>query len=113
MRDRTLGVVLTIIVVFLFAVPGLACMCIGLSSFFLYYFGSDPLAMGQGESNIVGMFSVCIGFFLILITIIIGYLLLHRKAETPPIGPNVPLPPTSPSTSVPPSNPDDPLPATI
>jgi len=113
MRDRTLGVILTIIVVFLFAVPGLACMCLGLSSFFLYYFGYDPLDMGQGWSNTVGMFGVCIGFFLILMTIIIGYFLLHRKTKTPPTSPNVPLPPMSPDKSVPPSNPDEPLPPTI
>jgi hypothetical protein len=113
MRDHSLAVIFTIIFVFLLGVPGLACLCLGLSNFFIYYGFNNPMQISAGWSNIVGMFGVCIGFFLILITIIAGYFLLHRKAETPPTSPNLPLPPTSPSLSVPPSNPDEPLPPTI
>lgn len=96
MRDRTLGVIFTILVIFIFGIPGVSFLCFGLT-FFLVELGV-PLNLTQGWStalNLLGLSGLCIGFFLILITIIASYFLLHRRAETPAAKPMGPLPLTS------------------
>jgi hypothetical protein len=115
MRDRTLGVIFTIIVVFLLGVPGLACMCLGLSSFLFYPVLRDQGGISAAWTNTFGAFGLCAGFFLVLITIVISYLLLHRKPETTAVIPAAPTTPTTPTSSekpAPPTNPDEPLPPT-
>jgi TRAP-type C4-dicarboxylate transport system permease small subunit len=112
MRDRTLGVIFTVLVVFLFGIPGVACMCLGLSSF-LFSAGLNGQGISYGWTTAFGAFGLCIGFFLVLITIVISYLLLHRKPETPAMVPVAPIQPISTEKPTPPTNPDDPLPPTI
>lgn len=113
MRDRTLGVIFTVIIVLLFGIPGLACMCLGLSSFMIYPIIKSQTTLSPAWTSTAGAFGLCIGFFLVLITVVISYLLLHRKQETPAIVPVQPTPPTPVETTPPPSNPDEPLPPTI
>jgi hypothetical protein len=118
MRDRTVGVILTIIVILLFGLPGIACMCVG-SSLYLIEIGT-PLNLTQGGStayNLTGFAGLCVGFFLVLITIVISYLLLHRRAEPSAVVPAavVPAAPVTPTTSdkpTPPPSSDEPLPPT-
>ncbi len=112
MRDRTLGVIFTIIVVFLLGVPGLTCMCLGLSSFLFYPFLRDQAGISPAWTNTFGAFGLCAGFFLVLITIVISYLLLHRKPETTAVVPVAPTTPTSSEKPTPPPSSDEPLPPT-
>jgi hypothetical protein len=95
MRNRTLGVILTILVIFLLGLPGVAFMCSGLT-FFIIELGV-PLNLTQGWSTALNLLSIsglCVGFLLVLITIIASYFLLHQKVKTPPVKPTEPLPPT-------------------
>lgn len=119
MRDRTLGVILTLIVVFLIGVPGLACMCFGLLGFISYPFINSQTGITPAWINTAGAAALCLGFFLVLIAVVISYLLLHRRAETPamvpvqPTPPPVSSPPAPPPANdqpAPPSNPDEPIP---
>jgi hypothetical protein len=112
MRDRTLGVIFTIIVVFLFGLPGLACMCLGLSSFIFYPILNNQAGISPAWTNTFGAFGLCVGFFLVVISVVISYLLLHQKPETPPAKPPEPMPPATVDQPAPPSNPDEPLPPT-
>lgn len=138
MRDRTLAVILTIVAILLLGFPGLVFLCLGLIDFIVFYgfnvpfIGNTPLWV-----NILGAIGVCLGFFLLAITIIAAYFLLRRPVETlhpgpiapappavppppvPPIEPAAPAPPvdeeppaqpTEPEPPSPPSNPDEPLP---
>ncbi len=113
MRDRTLGVIFTVLIIFLLGIPGVACMCLGLSSFLFYPILNNQGGISPVWTNTFGAFGLCIGFFLVLITIVISYLLLHRKPETLPMKAVEPIPATSIDKPAPPSNPDDPLPPTI
>jgi hypothetical protein len=112
MRDRTLGVIFTIIVVFLFGVPGLACMCLGFSSFLFYPILRDQGGISPAWTNSFGALGLCAGIFLILITIVISYLLLHRKPETLAVQPIEPIPAKSMDKPTPPPSSDEPLPPT-
>ncbi len=113
MRDRTLGVILSLLVIFLFGIPGIACMCLGLSSFLFYPVLNNQAGITPFWTNAFGAAGLCIGFFLVLITIVISYLLLHRKPETLAVQPAAPMPATISEKPAPPTNPDDPLPPTI
>ncbi len=112
MRDRTLGVIFTILVIFLFGIPGVACMCLGLSGF-LFSGGLNSQGISYGWTTAFGATGLCIGFFLVLITIVISYLLLHRKPEPLPVKAVEPIPSQSTDKPAPPTNPDEPLPPTI
>ena len=113
MRDRTLGVILSILVIFLFGIPGIACMCLGLSSFLFYPVLNSQSGITPVWTNAFGATGLCIGFFLVLITIVISYLLLHRKPEPQPVKALEPIPSQSTDKPAPPTNPDEPLPPTI
>jgi hypothetical protein len=111
MRDRTLGIILTILVVFLIGIPGITCMGIGLTLYLVEL--GVPLNLTQGGStayNITGFSGLCIGFFLLLITILISYLLLHRKPETTAVIPTAPATALTPATPAPPVSTDQPAP---
>jgi hypothetical protein len=115
MRDRTLAIVLTCLVVFVFGVPGLGLICLGSTSFLIYVFNS-PLNLSSGWAttfSLFGLSGICIGFFLVLITILISYLLLHRKSDFEPIKPAPPLPTEKPTQPIDAPKPDEPLPPTI
>lgn len=113
MRDRTLGVIFTVLVVFLFGLPGIACLCLGISSFLLYPVLNSQAGISPAWTNSFGALGLCIGFFLLVITIVISYLLLRRKPETTAVVPATPIPPASSDKPAPPTNPDEPLPPTI
>jgi hypothetical protein len=112
MRDRTLGVILTVVVILLFGLPGLACMCLGLSSFLFYPLLNNQAGVSPVWTNTFGAFGLCAGFILVLLTILISYLLLHRKPETTAVIPAAPITPVSSDKPTPPTNPDEPLPPT-
>ena len=78
MRDRTLAIVLTVVAVLLFACPGLAFLCFGLTDFIVFYGFNNPFDVTTGFSNTVGVLGVGIGFFLIVITVILGIFLLRK-----------------------------------
>jgi hypothetical protein len=113
MRDRSLGIILTLVVIFLFGVPGLACLCLGLSSFLLYPFINSQTTLSPAWTNTAGAFGLCVGFFLVLITVVISYLLLHRREETKAVVPVQPAQSTSSDKPEPPTNPDEPIPPTM
>jgi hypothetical protein len=111
MRDRTLAVILTIVAILLLGFPGLVFLCLGLIDFIVFYgfnvpfIGNTPLWV-----NVLGAIGVCLGFFLLAITIIAAYFLLRRPVETLPPIPNVPPPPTPPTHPEPPAEPASPAP---
>jgi hypothetical protein len=110
MRDRTLAIIFTVVVVILLGFPGLAFLCFGLADFFVFYGFNNPFDVTTGFSNTLGILGVCIGFFLIIITIIAGFFLLRKKTELPPMRPEEPIPPSSPNVPPTPMSPDQPLP---
>ena len=103
MRDRTLAVILTVAAVILLGFPGLAFLCLGLTDFIVFYGFDNPFSVTAGFSNIIGILGLCIGVFLLLITILAGFFMLRRKADLPAPIPVVPTPPTSPDEPLPPS----------
>jgi hypothetical protein len=103
MRDRTLAVILTVAVVILLGFPGLAFLCLGLTDFIVFYGFNNPFSVTAGFSNIIGVLGLCIGLFLIIITILAGFFMLRRKAGLPAPIPVVPAPPLSPDEPIPPS----------
>ncbi len=57
MRDRTLAIVLTCLVVFVFGVPGLGLICLGSTSFLIYVFNS-PLNLSSGWATTFSLFGL-------------------------------------------------------
>jgi len=124
MQNRTLAIILSLLVIFFIGIPGLGLLCVGSTSFMLYIF-SNPLNIQSGWAGafgFVGLSGLCIGFIMVLITIIVSYLLLHRKPEyieTKPVvatpTPTIvePVQQTSTEKPAPPTTPDEPLPPTI
>ena len=113
MRDRSLGVIFTVLVVVLFGLPGIACLCLGLSSFLFNPVLNSQAGISPAWTNSFGVFGLCIGFFLLVITIVISYLLLRRRPETTALVPATPITPASSDKPAPPTNPDEPLPPPI
>jgi hypothetical protein len=114
MRDRSLAIILTVVAVILFGCPGLTVFCLGITGFIVYYSNGYPnYNVSPAWVNGFGTLGICIGIFLIVITIIAGFFLLRKKTEIPPIKSDQPLPPTNPDQPLPPTNPDDPLPPSI
>ncbi len=115
MRDRTWAILLTVVVVLLLGVPGLGFMCLGLTGFILSIFRTSMnLAPGWTSAfNLVGLSGVCIGLILVAITVIISYLLLHRREDFNTVKPVEPIPPKNiEPPAPPPPAPDEPLPPT-
>jgi hypothetical protein len=111
MRDRTLAVIITIVAVVLIGFPGLAFLCLGVIDFIVYYGFNVPfLGNTPVWVNVLGSIGVCLGLFLLAITIIASYFLLRRPSETLPSIPSAPAPPAEPDQPASPSNPEDPLP---
>ena len=113
MQNRTAAVIITIVAILLCGCPGLAALCVGLSSFVFqagqfYIFSSD-----QNINLGAGFGVLCAGMVMILVTVLVSFFVLRKKKETLPIVPEEPLPPTSPDQPLPPTSPDEPLPPTI
>jgi TRAP-type C4-dicarboxylate transport system permease small subunit len=104
MRDRSLAIILTVIAVLLFGCPGLTVLCLGITGFIVFYStGYQSYNVSPGWVNTFGVLGLCIGVFLIVITIIAAFFLLRRKTDTLPITPIEPIPPTKPDEPIPPS----------
>ncbi len=103
MRDRTLAVILTVAAVILLGFPGLAFLCFGLTDFIVFYGFNNPFSVTTGFSNLIGTLGLCVGFFLIVITILAGIFLLRRRADLPAPIYEAPIPPTKPDEPIPPS----------
>ncbi|GEM_PF-1154954 len=102
MRDRTLAVILTIVAILLLGFPGLAFLCLGLLDFIVFYgFNAQPLGNSPLLANTLGTIGVCLGFFLLVITILAAYFLLRRPVGTYPTKPTAPAPPAPPAPSTP------------
>jgi hypothetical protein len=104
MRDRSLAIVLTVVAILLFGCPGLTVFCLGITGFIVFYStGYQYNNVSPSWVNAFGTLGICVGIFLIIITIIACFFLLRRKAEIPPTIPTSPLPPTGPDEPIPPS----------
>jgi hypothetical protein len=110
MRDRTVGVILTVVVILLLGVPGIACVCLGLTSFMFYPLLNNQAGISPVWTNTFGAFGLCAGFILLLLTILISYLLLHRKPESTAMVPATPTAPINSDEPTPPPSSDEPLP---
>ena len=111
MRDRTLAVIITIVAVVLVGFPGLAFLCLGVIDFIVYYGFNVPfLGNTPVWVNVLGSIGVCLGLFLLAITIVAAYFLLRRPSDTQPPMPSAPVPPEEPEPPVSPSKPEEPLP---
>ena len=103
MQDRSLAIIVTIILVILLALPGLAFLCVGLTDFIVYYGFQNPFNVSAGFANLLGFGGLCVGAALIIITIVAGFFMLRRKTDLPPKMPDQPNPPTQPDEPIPPS----------
>ncbi len=114
MQDRTWAIIFTVVVVLLLGVPGLGFLCLGLTGFILSIFRvSMNLAPGWTSAfNLLGFSGICVGIILVAITVIISYLLLHRRENTKMVKPVEPAPPVTIEPPAPPPGPDEPLPPT-
>jgi uncharacterized membrane protein len=105
MRDRSLAIILTVVAVLLLGCPGLTVLCLGITGFAVYYSSGYPYYnVSPAWVNIFGSLGICVGIFLIVITIIAGFFLLRKKTEIPPTKSDQPLPPTNPDEPLPPSS---------
>jgi hypothetical protein len=99
MENRTAAVIITIVVVFLCACPGLLFLCNGLFALVEILTNYQVQIIGYGYDApywLIG--SICVGLLGILIAIVVAYLVLRQKkaapAPPPPPAPDEPLPPT-------------------
>jgi phosphotransferase system glucose/maltose/N-acetylglucosamine-specific IIC component len=104
MQNRTAAVIITIIAILLCGCPGLAALCLGLSSLADYAAGFGIFASDQNSYIWLIFSGLCVGIVLILITVLVSFFVLRRKKEPQPVVPVEPVPPTTP---------DEPLPPTI
>jgi hypothetical protein len=104
MQNRTAAVIITIVAILLCGCPGLAALCVGLSSF-VFQAGNFLIFSSDQNINIFAGFStLCAGFVMVLITVLVIFFVLRKKKETLPVVPEEPVLPTTP---------DEPLPPTI
>jgi hypothetical protein len=103
MENRTAAVIITLVVVFLCACPGLLFLCNGLLALIEIITNYNVQIIGYGYNAPYWLAaSLCIGLLGILIAIIVAVLVLRQpKARvpqplptTPPPPPEEPLPPT-------------------
>ena len=85
MKNRTTGIVVTVIALLLFGCPGLICLCsgataalVGLSGDPNYYFGVDT---EPNSTLIAGLFIICLSVVLIAIPVVVGFLTIQRKTQ--------------------------------
>lgn len=119
MRNRSLAITLTVIAILLLGCPGLTVLCLGITGFIAFYSnGYQYYNVSPGWVNALGTLGICVGLFLIVITIIAVFFLLRKKKEVIPSSPVQPIPPTGPDQtvtstsidqSVPPTSPDQPV----
>jgi hypothetical protein len=104
MQNRTAAVIITIVAILLCGCPGLAALCLGLSSLGDYAAGFGIFASDQNTYLGLIFGGLCFGIVLILITVLVSFFVLRKKKETLPIVSEEPIPPPPP---------DEPLPPTI
>jgi phosphotransferase system glucose/maltose/N-acetylglucosamine-specific IIC component len=94
MNNRTAAIIITILVVLLCGCPGLAALCLGVSSLADYAGGFGLFATDQNTYYGYIFGGGCSGIVLIAITVVICYLVLRKKKETLPPSTDEPIPPT-------------------
>jgi hypothetical protein len=96
MKDRTLAVIITIVVILLCGCPGLAFLCFGLTDFVDHYALNSYIfgIYSQTAANLWGVIGICGGILFIAIAVVVSILVLRRKNGTPPPSSNEPIPPT-------------------
>lgn len=96
MKDRTLAVIITVVVILLCGCPGLAFLCFGITDFIDHYTLNSYIfgIYSQTAANFWGVLGICGGIFFIAIAVVVSILVLRRKNSTPPPPPNEPIPPT-------------------
>ncbi len=106
MKDRTLAVIITVLVVILCGCPGLLFLCNGLFALIEILTNYQVQLVGYGYNAPYWLAaSACVGIVAIVITVLVSYFVLRQRGETPP-----PPPPTTPQ---PPEPPQEPIPPTI
>ncbi|MGE5223386.1 MAG: hypothetical protein ACM3PY_13190 [Omnitrophica WOR_2 bacterium] len=109
MERRTLGIIATIVTIFLCACPGLA-LCLfgvfGISGTAPINYTLDGTPYTMMMPSWVGIVLLCISLILVLIPIVIGIITLRIKPTAPVPAPYSPPPP-------PPPAPDEPIPPAI
>ncbi len=101
MKDRTLAVIITVLVVILCGCPGLLFLCNGLLALVEIISNYQVQIIGYGYNAPYWLAaSACVGIVAILVTVLVSYFVLRQRKETPPppsqppIPPEEPLPPT-------------------
>jgi hypothetical protein len=103
MENRTAAVIITIVVVFLCACPGLLFLCNGLFALIEIITNYNVQIIGYGYNAPYWLVaSLCIGLLGIIIAIIVAILVL-RRPKMPPQRPPSPTPPPPPEEPLPPA----------
>jgi hypothetical protein len=85
MKNRTTGIIVTVMAVLLFGCPGLISLCLGITAAIVglsgdpdYYFGIDT----EPTSTLIGgLIFICLSVVLIAIPVIIGFLSVRRRTQ--------------------------------
>jgi hypothetical protein len=92
--DRTTGIILTIVTIFLCACPGLAALGIGFVGAMGGFPGMAPTGLDPGAAVAVGLTLACIGVIGLLVPVLVAVLTLRPpRRPPPPTGPDEPIPP--------------------
>ncbi len=96
MQNRTAAVIITLVVVFLFACPGVLFLCNGLLALIEIITNYNVQIIGYGYNAPYWLAaSFCIGVLGILVAIVVSVLVLRqpKTKASPPPPPTTPLPP--------------------
>jgi hypothetical protein len=92
--DRTTGIIITIISIFLCACPGLAALAIGFVTTLGGFPGMAPPGLDPGAAVAGGLVLICIGLIGLLVPVLVAILTLRSPRRTPPTSdPDQPIPP--------------------
>lgn len=99
MDRKATGMVTTLAASILCGLPGLVCLCSGLSSAIM---SQDPSWIAESSGSVsagtfttIGLIGICLGVLLIAIPIIVAMIFFRRKVNPPLSEVNEPLPPPS------------------
>jgi hypothetical protein len=96
MNNRTVAIIITILVAFCLGCPGLTALCWGMLSFVDFAGGLGITGIGDQNGFVASIFGgLCGGLILIALVVLISYFLLRKKKEVAPTPPEEPIPPTT------------------